>query len=44
MKAPHLDVLPLHDDEDDNGEAFLDESDIIHEVTMDSADLPDVDR
>ena len=33
----------IHDDEDDNGEVFLDESDIMHEVAMDDEDLPDAD-
>ncbi|KAJ4701187.1 angio-associated migratory cell protein [Melia azedarach] len=33
---------PVHD-EDDQGEVFLDESDIIHEVTIDDEDLPDID-
>lgn len=31
------------EEEDDQGEVFLDESDIIHEVTVDEEDLPDVD-
>uniref|UniRef100_A0A1J3J0N6 Angio-associated migratory cell protein n=1 Tax=Noccaea caerulescens TaxID=107243 RepID=A0A1J3J0N6_NOCCA len=30
-------------DEEDQGEVFLDESDIIHEVDVDEEDLPDVD-
>uniref|UniRef100_A0A5B6Z278 Putative angio-associated migratory cell protein n=1 Tax=Davidia involucrata TaxID=16924 RepID=A0A5B6Z278_DAVIN len=30
-------------DEEDHGEVFLDESDIIHEVTVDDEDLPDAD-
>ncbi|KAK0577198.1 hypothetical protein LWI29_029454 [Acer saccharum] len=34
---------PVHD-EDDQGEVFLDESDIIHEVTVDDEDIPDVDE
>lgn len=35
---------PIHNEvEDDQGEVFLDESDIIHEVTVDDEDLPDVD-
>ncbi|XP_061344121.1 uncharacterized protein LOC133290078 [Gastrolobium bilobum] len=35
---------PIYDDEDDNDdEVFLDESDIIHEVSMDYEDLPDAD-
>ncbi|KAK7391174.1 hypothetical protein VNO78_19586 [Psophocarpus tetragonolobus] len=38
-----MSARPLHDDEDDNGEVFLDESDIIHEVSMDNEDLPDAD-
>ncbi|RDX90165.1 Angio-associated migratory cell protein [Mucuna pruriens] len=38
MSAP-----PLHDDEDDNDDVFLDESDIIHEVPLDNEDLPDAD-
>ncbi|XP_031258527.1 angio-associated migratory cell protein [Pistacia vera] len=33
---------PDHD-EDDQGEVFLDESDIIHEVAVDDEELPDVD-
>ncbi|KAJ6763990.1 MITOCHONDRIAL DIVISION PROTEIN 1-RELATED [Salix purpurea] len=31
------------DDEDDQGEVFLDDSDIIHEVAVDEEDLPDAD-
>ncbi|TKY51495.1 Angio-associated migratory cell protein [Spatholobus suberectus] len=38
-----MSARPLHDDEDDNDEVFLDESDIIHEVSMDNEDLPDAD-
>ncbi|KAK9272978.1 hypothetical protein L1049_003358 [Liquidambar formosana] len=34
---------PGNDDDDDHGEVFLDENDIIHEVTVDDEDLPDVD-
>lgn len=34
---------PIHNEvEDDQGKVFLDESDIIHEVTVDDEDLPDV--
>ncbi|XP_057427558.1 uncharacterized protein LOC130720873 [Lotus japonicus] len=36
--APHV-----HDDEDDDNEVFLDESDIMHEVSFDNEDLPDAD-
>ncbi|KAK7343791.1 hypothetical protein VNO77_12826 [Canavalia gladiata] len=34
---------PPHDDEDDNNDVFLDGADTIHEVTIDSEDLPDAD-
>lgn len=34
---------PIHDDEDDNDELFLDESDIIHEVAFDNEELPDAE-
>ncbi|MED6220406.1 hypothetical protein PIB30_044508 [Stylosanthes scabra] len=32
---------PPHDDDDNNEEVFIDESDILHEVSMDNEDLPD---
>ncbi|XP_020231713.1 angio-associated migratory cell protein [Cajanus cajan] len=38
-----MSTQPLHDDEDDNGEVFLDASDIVHEVAMDNEDLPEAD-
>ncbi|KAF8411539.1 hypothetical protein HHK36_004093 [Tetracentron sinense] len=31
------------DDEDDHGEVFLDEDDIVHDITVDDEDLPDAD-
>ncbi|GFS46744.1 transducin family protein [Actinidia rufa] len=34
---------PTNDDEEDQGEIFLDESDIIHEIAVDDEDLPDAD-
>ncbi|KAK6938204.1 LOW QUALITY PROTEIN: WD40 repeat [Dillenia turbinata] len=35
---------PNHNlEEDDDGEVFIDESDVIHEVNVDEEDLPDVD-
>ncbi|KAK4798892.1 hypothetical protein SAY86_024257 [Trapa natans] len=35
---------PTPDEEDDQGEVFLDESDIIDEVPIDDEDLPDADE
>ncbi|XP_027366203.1 angio-associated migratory cell protein [Abrus precatorius] len=43
MNAPDPVVPPLHDDEDDNNDVFLDDHDIIHEYVMDGEDLPDAE-
>ena len=40
MNAP---PQPPHEDDDDNDDVFIDESDIIHEVSMDNEDLPDAE-
>lgn len=34
---------PIHDDDDDQGDVFIDESDIVDEVTIDEEDLPDAE-
>lgn len=34
-----MNIPGLHDEEDDHGEVFLDEADIIHEVSVDEEGL-----
>ncbi|XP_027367461.1 angio-associated migratory cell protein-like [Abrus precatorius] len=43
MHAPVSPVYDDDDDEDEYGGVFLHDSDVIHEVSMDSEDLPDAD-
>ncbi|XP_057752696.1 uncharacterized protein LOC130970588 [Arachis stenosperma] len=40
---PRPQPSPPHDDDDNNEEVFIDESDILQEVSMDNEDLPDAD-
>ncbi|KAK7279747.1 hypothetical protein RJT34_24804 [Clitoria ternatea] len=42
MNSPGAPFL-RDDEEDDNTQVFLDEADIIHEISMDNEDLPDAD-